>query len=114
MDKDYIYISYSKDLKENYAITRLLKIEYNGMRKWNGKQSQMEIKYIPFIKKFYAYQTEKIEPRTFATEERTICSIDLAIKRYIKSYIKDSKDFCLIYDSRHIFLRLWKYYQKKK
>ncbi|MGV9202665.1 MAG: hypothetical protein ACOC44_01425 [Promethearchaeia archaeon] len=63
IEKRFIYISCSKDLKKKYGIKGLLKIKYNGIRKWIGKQRSMEIKYIPYIKKFYAYQTEKVEPK---------------------------------------------------
>ena len=51
IDNKYIYISCSKDLKERYGIKKLLRIKYNGILKWMGKQKRMEIKYIPFIKK---------------------------------------------------------------
>ncbi len=103
IDKDYIHISCSKDLKEKYGIKSLLKIKYNGVRKWKGKQSQVEIKYVPYIKKFYAYQSEAVEPNPIDYKEENICSIDLGIKRYMSVYIRSSKDFNLTYESEHIF-----------
>ena len=103
IDRDYIYISCSKDLKKEYGNKGLMKIRYKGRRKWIGEQKAMEIKYIPYIKKFYTYQTEEIDSTPLDFKEENICSIDLGIKRYITTYIKNSKDISLIYESEHIF-----------
>lgn len=103
IDDRYIYISCSKDLKQQYGIKGLLKIRYNGVRKWKGKQKAMEIKYIPHIKKFYAYQTEEVDNIPIEIKEANVCSIDLGIKRYMSAYIKNGIDINLIYDSEHIF-----------
>ncbi|MFX1366736.1 MAG: RNA-guided endonuclease InsQ/TnpB family protein [Promethearchaeota archaeon] len=103
IDRDYIYISCSKDLKEEYRRKGLMKIRYKGIRKWKGEQKAMEIKYIPYIKKFYAYQTEEVASTPIDFEEENICSIDLGIKRYLTTYIKTSEDISLIYESGHIF-----------
>ena len=103
IDDNIISISCSKDLKKDYRIKGLMKIRYNGLRKWKGKQKSMEIKYIPYSKKFYAYQTVEVEPIPLNSQEANICSIDLGIKRYITAYIKNSEDFCLLYESEHIF-----------
>lgn len=103
IDKHYIHISCSKDLKQKYGIKGLLNIKYNGVRKWKNKQSQMEIKYIPYTKKFYAYQSENVEPTPIKKREENICSIDLGIKRYMSVYIKNSKNINLTYESEHIF-----------
>lgn len=103
IDDDYIYISCSKDLKKKYEIKGLMKIKYNGMRKWIGGQKAMEIKYIPYLKKFYAYQTEEVEPTAIVSEEDNICSIDLGIKRYMSAYIKNRRGLNLLYPSEHVF-----------
>lgn len=103
IDDDYIYISCSKDLKKKYDIKGLMKIKYNGMRKWIEEQKAMEIKYIPYLKKFYAYQTEEVEPTPIVSEEDNICSIDLGIKRYMSAYIKNRRGFNLLYPSEHVF-----------
>ena len=103
IDKGYIYISCSKDLKKEYGIKGLLRIKYNGVRKWKGTQKAMEIKYIPYLKRFYAYQTEEVGPNPIDSKEKDICSIDLGIKRYITAFIKNSQDFCLIYESEQVF-----------
>ena len=103
IDEKYIYISCSKDLKKKHGIKGLMKIRYNGARKWKGEQRSMEIKYFSYIKKFYAYQTEKVEPISIKSEEENICSIDLGIKRYMSAYVKNGKDFNLLYPSEHIF-----------
>ena len=103
IDDDYIHISSSKDLRKEFRIKRLLKIQYNGIRKWVGVKKSMEIKYIPYSKKFYAYRTEEVALTPIDSKEENICSIDLGIKRYITAYIKNSKDFCLLYESDHIF-----------
>ena len=63
----------------------------------------MEIKYIPYTKKFYAYQSENVEPTPIKKREENICSIDLGIKRYMSVYIKNSKNINLTYESEHIF-----------
>lgn len=112
IDDNYIYISCSKDLKKEHGIKGLLKIKYNGMRKWKGIQKSMEIKYIPYIKKFHAYQTEKVEPNPIELEEENACSIDLGIKRYMSAYIKNGKDFNLTYPSEQIFEEYTKLTQK--
>lgn len=117
IDTTFIYISCSKDLAKVNKIKGLLKIRYNGLRKWKGMKKTMEIKYFPYSKKFYAYQTEEVPSTPIETEQQNICSIDLGIKRYITAYIKNSNDFCLLYESNHIFknyLRISKkiaYYQ---
>jgi putative transposase len=80
-----------------------MKIRYNGMRKWKGTQKAMEIKYVPYIKKFYAYQVEEVNPTPIETKESNICSIDLGIKRYMSVYIKNGLDINLTYESEHIF-----------
>ncbi len=117
IDANYIYISSSKDLKKANRIKGLLKIKYNGIRRWKGGKKTMEIKYFAYSKKFYAYQVEEVFPTPFQTEDHNLCSIDMGIKRYITAYIKNSKDVCLLYESEHIFenyLRISKkiaYYQ---
>lgn len=103
IDNKFVYISCSKDLKKKYNIKDLLKIRYNGTLKWKDKQSKMEIKYIPSVKKFYAYQTEKMSPEPIETDRNNICAIDLGIKRYMSAYVKNSMDFNLTYPSEHIF-----------
>ena len=103
VDDKFVYISCSKDLKEQYGIKGLLKIRYNGTLKWKGTQKGMEIKYLSYLKKFYAYQTEEVEPEIVETEDVNICSIDLGIKRYMSAYIKNSVDINLTYESEHIF-----------
>jgi len=80
-----------------------LKIDYNGIGKWIGTKKSMEIKYIPYSKKFYAYQTEEVSLIPIDSKEEKICAIDLSIKRYITAYTKNSKDFCLLYESEHFF-----------
>ena len=81
----------------------LLKINYNGYRKWIGIKKFMEIKYVPYNKKFYAYQTKEVDPIPIDSKENNLGSIDLGKKRYITAYINNSKDFCLLYKSEHIF-----------
>lgn len=103
VDKDYIHISCPKDLKERYGITGLIKIRYNGVRKWIGKQTSMEIKYVPYIKKFYAHQVEEVDPNPIETEDSNVCSIDLGIKRYMSAYVHNGMDFNLTYESEHVF-----------
>ncbi len=103
INKNYIYVSCSKDLKQEYGIKGLMKIRYKGIRKWIGVQKAMEIKYIPYIKKFYAYQTEEVVSNPIDSKEENICSIDLGIKRYLTTYIKNSEDLSFIYESEHVF-----------
>ena len=103
IDDAHVYISCSKDLRKEYGKKRLLKIKYNGIRKWVEIKKSMEIKYIPYSKKVYAYQNEEVEPTPIDSKEQSYCSIDVGIKRYITTYIKNSKDFCLLYESEHIF-----------
>lgn len=119
IDEHYIYISCSKDLKKKYGIKGLLKIKYNGVRKWKGEQRAMEIKYTPYVKKFHAYQTELVEPTPIETKEENLCSVDLGIKRFMSAYIKNSENINFTYESEHIFenyVKLTKkiaYYQSK-
>jgi len=103
IDDKYIYISCPKDIKKQYGIKGLMRIKYNGIRKWKGTQKVMEIKYIPYLKKFYAYQVEEVDPEPIEVENANICSIDLGIKRYMSAYIKNSVDINFTYESEHIF-----------
>ncbi|MBD3227249.1 MAG: hypothetical protein GF329_03595 [Candidatus Lokiarchaeota archaeon] len=97
IDKDYIHISCPKYLKKKYGLKGLLKIKYNGVWKWKGKQKAMEIKYIPYTKSFYAYQVEEVDNNPIETEESNICSVDLGIKRYMSAYIHNDIDINLTY-----------------
>ncbi|NVM02858.1 MAG: IS200/IS605 family element transposase accessory protein TnpB [Candidatus Helarchaeota archaeon] len=103
IDDQYIYISCPKDLKQKYRIKGLLRIKYNGILKWKGTQKRMEIKYIPYIKKFYAYQVVETEPTPIKKNTKHISSGDIGIKRYLVNYIKNTKDFVVLYPSEHIF-----------
>ncbi|NVM03396.1 MAG: hypothetical protein HWN67_13780, partial [Candidatus Helarchaeota archaeon] len=53
IDNQNIYISCPKDLKQKFGIKGLLRVKYNGVLKWRGKQKRMELKFISCIKKFY-------------------------------------------------------------
>jgi len=103
IDPNHIYIPCSEDLKKTNGIKGLLKISYNEIRKWKGLKKSMEIKYFTYNKKFYAYQIEDVAPSPIQSKEQNICSIDMGIKRYIAAYIKNSNDFCIVYESEHIF-----------
>jgi putative transposase len=103
LDKNYIYISCPKDLKQKYGIKGLLRIKYNGVLKWVGKQGKMEIKYLPFLKNFYAYQSVKTAPTLIKTNLANISSGDIGIKRYLVNYIRNSQDFVVLYPSEHVF-----------
>jgi len=72
----------------------------------------MEIKYVPYIKKFYAYQVEEVEPNEIETREKHICSIDMGIKRYMSAYIHNDIDINLTYESEHIFTEYTKLTKK--
>ncbi|NVM01622.1 MAG: IS200/IS605 family element transposase accessory protein TnpB [Candidatus Helarchaeota archaeon] len=112
IDNEYIYISCPKDLKQKYGFKGLLRIKYNGLLKWRGKQKRMELKYIPCIKKFYAYQA--VEPETTPIENISshISSGDIGIKRYLVNYIKNTKDFVVLYPSEHVFQEYMKLSKK--
>ncbi|MFX1294150.1 MAG: transposase [Promethearchaeota archaeon] len=82
---------------------RLLRIKYNGILKWAGKQGKLEIQYFPVLKKFYAYQSVKITPLSIKPNPTNISSGDIGIKRYLVNYIKNSQDFAVLYSSEHVF-----------
>jgi putative transposase len=103
LDERNLYISCPKDLKQKFAIKGLLRIKYNGTLKWRGKQGKMEIKYLPFLKNFYAYQSVKTTPTPIETNPANISSSDIGIKRYLVNYIRNSQDFVVLYPSEHIF-----------
>ena len=98
-----VYISCPKDLKHQYGIKGLLRIKYNGLLKWKGKQKRMEIKYISYLKKFYAYQVVEPNETPIKTKLNNISSGDIGIKRYLVNYIKNKSDFVVLYPSEHVF-----------
>jgi putative transposase len=103
IDEKNIYITCPKDLKQKYNLKGLLRIKYNGILKWVGIQGKMEIKYRPFLKTFYAYQSVQVTPRPAKLNPANISSGDIGIKRYLVNYIKSSQDLVVLYPSEHIF-----------
>ncbi|MFO8017129.1 MAG: hypothetical protein R6U96_00695 [Promethearchaeia archaeon] len=65
--------------------------------KLNDEQKSIGIRYIPYIKNFYIYQAEQINPAPFEMELNNICSINIGIKRYLSANIKKEQDFNLKY-----------------
>ncbi|NVM02712.1 MAG: IS200/IS605 family element transposase accessory protein TnpB [Candidatus Helarchaeota archaeon] len=112
IDNRYVYISCPKDLKQIYGIKGLLRVKYNGVLKWRGKQKRMELKYIPCIKKFYAYQVVEPERTPIENNSSHITSGDIGIKRYLVNYIKNTKDFVVLYPSEHVFQEYMKLSKK--
>ncbi|NVM04083.1 MAG: IS200/IS605 family element transposase accessory protein TnpB [Candidatus Helarchaeota archaeon] len=114
IDERYIYISCPKDLKQKYGVKGLLRIKYNGVLKWSGTQKRMEIKYIPYIKKFYAHQVveNKIQTTCIKKRSKHVSSGDIGIKRYLVNYIKNTKDFVVLYPSEHVFKEYMKLSKK--
>ncbi|MFX1449233.1 MAG: RNA-guided endonuclease InsQ/TnpB family protein [Promethearchaeota archaeon] len=112
IDNQYIYISCPKDLKQAYGIKGLLRVKYNGVLNWKGKQKRMELKYIPYIKKFYAYQVVDTDPTPVEYNSHHLSSGDIGIKRYLVNYIKNTKDFVVLYPSQHVFKEYMKLSKK--
>ncbi|MHA1386233.1 MAG: RNA-guided endonuclease InsQ/TnpB family protein, partial [Candidatus Helarchaeota archaeon] len=115
IDDQYIYISCPKDLKQAFGIKGLIRVKYNGVLKWRGKQKRMELKYIPHVKKFYAYQVVETDPTPIQHDSRHLSSGDIGIKRYLVNYIKNTKDIVVLYPSQlYSTKRIRKLFLKRK
>lgn len=102
-NEKFIYISCPRDLKLQHGIKGLLRIKYNGILKWKGKQKRMEIKYDYSVKNFYAYQVVEVNSTPIEADPNHLSSCDIGIKRYIVNYVKSSNNFVVLYPSEHIF-----------
>ena len=85
VSRNHVKISIPKDLKKSYGIKQMLKISYNGVACWKGKQGKAEIIYDAVRKKFYFFQSMVIpEPKPVVG---ATASIDLGIRNLITSVV---------------------------
>ena len=91
----YIKISIPKDLKKKYGIKQMLKIPYNGVPRWRGKQGKAEIKYDLVKKKYYFFQSVTIPDPV--KKSGSVVGVDLGVRNALtattgKKTIKLSTD----------------------
>ena len=100
---DYAFIPLSRQMRKENKIKQKLKIRYNGILKWEGKQARGQIHLKD--NKFYLYQAVTIKEPTLK-KSNIKAGLDLGIKRFFGLYISNGIE--KVIGSKR-FYRHWQY-----
>jgi len=105
ISKDYIKIPLSRQMRKKYDFKKQsLKIKYNGVIRWKGKQQRAQIRFKG--NDFYFHQpVEVIDPPK--KRSKVMAGLDLGIKKLLSFKMSNGEDYMI---GNRRFYRQWMYY----